>query len=74
MSPEVALLLEAWDIVKGQIAKKEQLQIAESLVRSFEDHIGIDDVEDHLNEFDRVMKAALVSHFGLGDDDQDWDE
>lgn len=74
MSPEVALLLETWDIVKGQIAKKEQLHIAESLVRSFEDHIGIDDVQDHLNEFDRVMKAALVSHFDLGDDDKDWDE
>lgn len=74
MSPEVALLLETWDIVKGQIAKKEQLHIAEALVRSFEDHIGIDDVEDHLNEFDRVMKAALVSHFDLGTEDQDWDE
>tara|TARA_B100001989_G_scaffold251786_1_gene231856 strand:- start:1386 stop:1619 length:234 start_codon:yes stop_codon:yes gene_type:complete len=76
MSPEVALLLDTWDTIKSQIPAKERLHVAEDLVRTFEDNVNISEAEDHLNEFDQVMKAALVSHFdiGLGDgDDEDWD-
>ena len=76
MSPEVALLLDTWDTIKSQIPAKERLHVAEDLVRTFEDNVNISEAEDHLNEFDTVMKAALVSHFdiGLGDeDDEDWD-
>ena len=75
MSPEVALLLDTWDTIKSQIPAKERLHVAEDLVRTFEDNVNISEAEDHLNEFDQVMKAALVSHFdiGLGDeDDEDW--
>ena len=73
MSPEVALLLDTWDTIKSQIPAKERLHVAEDLVRTFEDNVNISEAED---EFDQVMKAALVSHFdiGLGDeDDEDWD-
>ena len=74
MSPEVALLSETWEIVKGQIARKEQIHVADALVRSFEEHLGIEDVQDHLNEFDRVMRAAIVSYFDLADTEKDWDD
>jgi hypothetical protein len=76
MSPEVALLLDAWDTVKSFIPAKERLHVAEELVRTFEDNVSISDAEDHINEFDTVMKAALVSHFDIGledEDDEEWE-
>tara|TARA_R110001606_G_scaffold346958_1_gene496256 strand:- start:2525 stop:2758 length:234 start_codon:yes stop_codon:yes gene_type:complete len=77
MSPEVALLLDSWDTVKAYIPAKERLHVAEELVRSFEDNVDITEAEDHANEFDSVMKAALISHFDIGmeddDDDEEWD-
>ena len=40
------------------------------------DHVDKSEAEDHINEFDQVMKAALVSHFDIGledeDDEEDW--
>tara|TARA_Y100000389_G_scaffold92363_2_gene89062 strand:- start:1939 stop:2169 length:231 start_codon:yes stop_codon:yes gene_type:complete len=76
MSPETALLLDAWDTVKSFIPAKERLHVAEELVRTFEDNVNISEAEDHINEFDQVMKAALVSHFDIGlddEDEEDWD-
>ena len=77
MSPEVALLLDSWDTVKAYIPAKERLHVAEELVRTFEDNVDITEAEDHANEFDSVMKAALISHFDIGmeddDDDEEWD-
>jgi hypothetical protein len=74
MSPEVALLLETWDSIKSYIPKKERLNIAEVLVRTFDDNVDISEVEDNIMEFDSVMKAALVSHFDLLEDNDDEDE
>jgi hypothetical protein len=76
MSPEVALLLDAWDSIKAFIPVKERLHVAEELVRNFEDHVDISEAEDHANEFDSVMKAALISHFDIGledEEDEDWE-
>ena len=76
MSPETALLLDAWDTVKSFIPAKERLHVAEELVRTFEDNVSISEAEDHINELDQVMKAALVSHFDIGlddEDEEDWD-
>jgi len=77
MSPEVALLYEVWDNLKSTIPQKERLQVAESMVRTFDEHVDISDVENSLNEFDTVMKTAIVSHFDIGleeeDEDEDWD-
>lgn len=74
MSPEVALLLDAWDTVKAYIPVKERVHVAEELVRTFEDNVDISEAEDHANEFDSVMKAALISHFDIGlEEDEDWD-
>jgi hypothetical protein len=76
MSPEVALLLDTWDTIKSFIPAKERLHVAEELVRTFEDNVSISEAEDHINEFDQVMKAALVSHFDIGlddEDEEDWD-
>jgi len=76
MSPETALLLDTWDTIKSFIPAKERLHVAEELVRTFEDNVSISEAEDNINEFDQVMKAALVSHFDIGlddEDDEDWD-
>ena len=71
MIPEVALLLDVWDTIKSQIPAKERLHVAEDLVRTFEDNVSISEAEDHLNEFDTVMKAAIVSHFDVGLEEDD---
>lgn len=82
MSPEVALLDEVWDIVKVHITRKDRVEVAEALLRTFEDHVSIDDIEDHVQSFDSAMKAAIKSHFDYlldkdNDDDDDynsWDD
>ena len=74
MNPEVALLLDTWDTIKSFIPAKERLHVAEELVRTFEDNVSISEAEDHLNEFDTVMKAAIVSHYEIGLDDEDEEE
>tara|TARA_Y100000287_G_C13962419_1_gene229335 strand:+ start:38 stop:274 length:237 start_codon:yes stop_codon:yes gene_type:complete len=77
MSPEVALLLDVWDTIKSQIPAKERLHVAEDLVRTFEDNVSMTDIEHNLNEFDATMKAAIVSHFEIGleedEDEEDWE-
>ena len=77
MSPEVALLYEVWDNLKSALPQKERLRIAESMVRTFDEHVDISDVENSLNEFDTILKTAIVSHFDIGleeeDEDEDWD-
>jgi hypothetical protein len=38
--------------------------------------VDISEAEDNINSFDSAMKAALVSHFDIGfedEDDEDWD-
>lgn len=71
MSPEVALLAEVWEAVATHIPKKERLLVAEQLVRLFDEHVDISEVEISLNEFDGVLKTAVVSHFDLLLDDPD---
>ena len=75
MSPEVALLDELWDIVKVHIPKKDRVEFAETILRTFEDHLSLDDIEEHLQSFDSAMKAAIKSHFDylLDTDDKDDD-
>ena len=75
MNPDISFLHDLWDSVKAFIPKKERLQVAEAIVRTFDDNADIESVEDSLSEFDGVMKAALTAHFdiGLEDDDEDDD-
>jgi hypothetical protein len=77
MNPEVALLLETWDSIKSYLPKKERLNIAEILVRTFDDNVDISEIESNIMEFDSIMKAAIVSHFDIGieedEEDEDWD-
>ena len=76
MNPEIELLYNIWDSVKPYVSVKERLHVAEEIVRTFDDQLDISEVEDNLNMFDSVMKAALVSHyeFGLDDDEDDEDD
>ena len=78
MSPEVALLYELWDKLKSHLPKKDRVELAEEIVRTFDEHLDISEVENELHSFDSMMKAAIVSHFELGyededDDEDDWD-
>jgi hypothetical protein len=74
MNPEVELLYEAWDKVKAYIPKKDKLHVAEELVRVFENTVGLDEVEEELNSFDSVMKAAIVSHLDIGFEEEEDDD
>lgn len=74
MSPEVALLEELWASLKPYIQKKDRLEAAETIVRTFDEHLSIDDIDVYKNEFDSAMKAAIVSHFDYLDDDDDLDD
>ncbi len=81
MSPEVALLDEIWDIIKVHIPRKDRVEMAETILRTFEDHVSLDDIEEHIQSFDSAMKAAIKSHFDYlldnedGDDDyNNWEE
>jgi 2,4-dienoyl-CoA reductase-like NADH-dependent reductase (Old Yellow Enzyme family) len=78
MSPEVALLDELWDIVKVHVPKKDRIEFAETILRTFEEHLSLDDIEEHIQSFDSAMKAAIKSHFDYlldkDDDDNDWDD
>jgi hypothetical protein len=69
MSPEVALLHEVWETVKLHAPKSVNVDFAEAMLRCFDDNSDIEDVIDDANEFDKTMKAAIVSHFGEYDDD-----
>lgn len=77
MNPETELLYNVWESVKPYISAKERLHVAEEIIRKFDEHVDISEVEDALNQFDSVMKAALISHFDFGleddEDDEDWD-
>lgn len=71
MSPEVALLHEVWSTVKIHAPKGASVELAEALLRCFDDGSDIEDIVDDANEFDKIMKAAIVSHYGYDDDDTD---
>jgi ribonuclease D len=74
MNHDVTFLHELWDSMKHFVPKKDKLQTAEAIVRSFDDHADIGDIEDSLNEFDGLMKAALVSHFEISSHNEDDDD
>ena len=62
--------------MKGFVPQKERLRIAEEIVRIFDDNVDISQFDEVINEFDSVMKAAIISHFDIGlddDEDDDWD-
>lgn len=74
MSPEVALLSEVWDMIHHHIPQKERLHEADKLLRLFEDHIDISEIESYTNDFDKSMKAAILSYFDSGPEDDDDDD
>lgn len=74
MSPEVSLLNEVWEIVRDHINKKDRVEVAEAILRTFDEHVDVDDIEVYKNEFDGVMKTAIVSVYDeVDDDDDDWE-
>lgn len=75
MSPEVSLFLETWNLFINQIHIRERLDFAEQMLEIFEDHMDLSELEVYKNEFDRAMKAAIVSrlHDDELDDEDDWE-
>ena len=73
MSPEVALLNEVWESVKGHVPQKEKLQEAEKLLRLFDESLDMHEIDAYANEFDKVMKAAIVSYYDDGYEEEDYD-
>lgn len=73
MSPEVSLLSEVWQMVKNHIHTKERLDVAEDMLRIFDEHVDLSDLEVYKNEFDRNMKAAILAHYGEDDPEDDWE-
>ena len=71
MRPAVALLHEVLTTEKRHAPKNASVELAEALLRCFDDGSDIEDIETDINEFDKVMKAAIVSHYGYDDDDTD---
>lgn len=74
MSPEAALLQETWQLVKNHVHIKERGEVAEAMLELFEDNIGLGDLEIYANEFDRIMKASIIAHFGEDELDDDEDD
>jgi hypothetical protein len=76
MNPDISFLHDLWDSVKTFIPKKERLPVAETIVRNFDQHADIGAIEESINEFDQVMRTALISHFDIGleedEDDEDY--
>jgi hypothetical protein len=78
MSPEVALLNEVWEVVKQQLNKKDRVQVAEDILRCFQDNVDMSDLDLYKNEFDSPMKTAILSLNDEWDDleeddEEDWD-
>ena len=75
MSPEVALLSEVWDTVKEHISKKEKVNVAESILRCFEENVDMSELNLYKHEFDSAMKTAILSSGDYDEDaeDEDWD-
>lgn len=77
MSPDVALLLETWETVKPSVTKQSRVELAESLVRVFSDIADLSEIEVDINEFDKVMKTAILSELELGSEEEnaeyDWE-
>jgi hypothetical protein len=44
------------------------------MLRLFEENIDIQDIDIYKNEFDKVMKTAIVTYFDEGVDDEDDDD
>ena len=75
MSPEVALLNEVWETVKEYIPKKERVEVAENVLRHFDENIDISELEVYSNEFDSAMKTAILTHLDLDlEQSEDYDE
>lgn len=74
MTPELALLNEVWDTVKSYVPKKERVVVAEEILRNFEEHLDISELEVYKNEFDSAMKAAIVDTLDLEEDDEELDD
>jgi hypothetical protein len=77
MNPDISFLHDLWDGIKAHIPKKDRLQVAEAVVRVFDENADIGAIEEHINEFDAAMQTALIEQYDIGldeDDDEDYED
>jgi len=73
MNPDVQVLVSIWDTLKTFIPKKDRIEAAEHLVRVVDEELDLVGIEDDVNSFDTVLKAAVKSHFDVEEEDEDFD-
>jgi hypothetical protein len=71
MSPELSLFLETWNLFVNHVHVRERLDVAESLLEIFEDHVDLSELEIYKNEFDRTIKSVIASRNQEDPDDDD---
>lgn len=71
MTPEIAVMTEIWDKVRSYIPAKDRLSVAEEIVRVFDENVDISGAEHELNELDTILKAAVITYYDIGLDDED---
>lgn len=71
---ENELLIELWSRLKPLIPQKDRLDAADKLVAVFDEHGMIVDTDALSVEFDKELKAAFVSVYGIDDDEEDEDD
>jgi hypothetical protein len=66
------LMIEIWESLKPFIANKERLHAADVLVSVFDDY-GYIDSELMAVGVDKFIDAAMLSHFGTNEEDEEDD-
>lgn len=67
------MLIEIWARLKPLIPQKDRLDAADKLVAVFDEHGEL--IEDILSvEFDKELKAAFVSVYGVADEEEEDDD
>lgn len=74
INQDISFLIDTWNSVKSFVPAKERVMAADALLRIFDDYTDLNDVADHLDEFDKVMRNCLIEYYEIFDDQDDYDE
>lgn len=74
MNPEIELLDEVWSTVKEHVNRKDQLAVAETIVRQFDEALNLDvgEMRAAAHDYDAVLRAAVISYYEIEDDEDEW--
>ena len=66
------IVLELWDRIKSNIPVKSRLDAADVIVSVFDD-AGLN-VDKLLGDADKHLTAAIISHYGIEDEEEEEDD